>query len=142
MTIEDPLVSLGIKPNPSYFHNTMRIVVLIMLLLFIVMIYYADMNPRPNKNTTKEIDIIARPGTKMYDIIMDMDNDARELYTAALQQSISATHQMSKMHKLIKTIATTLFVGFVADYVIHGNVNKVMSTTGRTSLTATLTALT
>ncbi len=139
-----PLTIIGIKPNPSYFHNTMRIVVIFMVMVVLLMLYYADRRaPKQKKVSVSDIDSIVHPGSKMYDMVMDMDDNERTVYITSMRKSIDdATNNSSKMRIILKSVISTLLVGFVADYVVHGNVSKVVSTTGRTGLSAALTVLT
>jgi hypothetical protein len=140
-----PLTLIGIKPNPSYFHNTMRMVVIFLVILVLIMLYYSDRrSSAKNKPASiSDIDSIVHPGSKMYDMIMDMNEDERTVYITSIRKTIDdANNNVSKMRLIFKSVISTLLVGFIADYVVHGNVSKVMSTTGRTGLSAALTVLT
>jgi len=142
MPLNEPFAVIGVKPNSSYFHNTMRIVVLFMLILIIVILYYSGTKSSKPTASINDINNIIRPGTKMYDAIMDMDADNRIVYIASISKMIlNEVHEVSKFRKIFKTVFTTLIVGFVAEYVIHGNITKVVSITGKTGLSAALAAL-
>ena len=133
---------IGIKPNPSYFHNTMRIVVLFLLVFIIFIIYYSDTKPNTIKTSEDDIHTILKPGTKMHDIVMDMDEDARTLYVSSMTRILQDNHEASKMRKVMGIVLTALFVNFVTEYIIHGNIGKIVGTVSKTGLAATLTAIT
>ncbi len=142
MPTEESLTVIGVKPNSSYFHNTMRIIVLFILIVILIMLYYSGQHcPRKAIASIHDIEHVIRPGTKMYDIIMEMDEDDRIVYIASMGKILNDMDQTSKFKKILKAVTTTLLVGFTAEYIMHGNVSKVISTTGKTGLSATLTAL-
>ncbi len=142
MQSEKPLMIIGVKPNNSYFHNTMRIVAMFILIVILIMLYLSDHKPHKKITSIHDIEDVVRPGTKLYEAIMEMDEDARVVYISSMNKVLHNSDDIPKFRKILKTVLTTLFVAFVAEYIIHGNVSKVMSTTGKTSLSATLTALT
>ncbi len=142
MPLNEQLSTIGVKPNVSYFHNTMRIVVLFILLLVLVMVYYSDSKPHTIKATSDDIKKIIKPGTKMYDIVMDMDEDARIVYVSSLGKILKDINEISHMRRILKSVFTALVVTSIVEYITHGSMQKIISVTGKTSLTATLMALT
>ncbi len=140
--IDNTISVIGVKPNISYFHNTMRIVVLCLLIIILFMIFYSDTRSKKEKVSVEAINDMIRPGTKLYEVIMDMDPKSRKLFVASLEKALDMHNEPSKLRFVMKTVLSALFISFVAEYIIHGNVVKVLGVTGRTGLSAILTALT
>ncbi len=136
--LQESFTLIGVKPNSSYFHNTMRIVVLFILMIVLVMIYLADNAPYQKKVSIDDIQNVAKPGTKMYDMIMDMDERERVVYVSALGKILDDVEHLSRMRQILKTVFAALIVGFVAEYIIHGNIVKTASITGKTALSSAL----
>lgn len=140
--IDNTISVIGVKPNLSYFHNTMRIVVLCILIIILFMIFYSDTRSKKEKVSVEAINDMIRPGTKLHAVIMDMDPKSRKLFVASLEKALNMHNEPSKLRFVMKTVLSALFISFVAEYIIHGNVVKVLGVTGRTGLSAILTALT
>ncbi len=141
MQPKEPFALIGVKPNSSFFHNTMIIFILSLLILVLIMIYVADNRPYNKVVKLCDIENVVKPGTQMYDNIMGMDEKDRMVYIAAMGKVLKDVDHISRMRQILKTVFTTLAIGFIVEYIIHGDTAKMVSIVGKTSLTAALTTL-
>jgi hypothetical protein len=135
------LESIGVKPNESYFHNTMRMVVaFLFLLIMIVLVYFASRAKPTHLACIEDVEDIIRPGTQFHNALLDMDPIDRSKYIAVLNGSLRDTG-CSKIKKIYRGVIVSLISGMLAEYVMHGNVTKSVGVIGKTGLNSTLSTL-
>lgn len=135
------LQTIGVKPNQSYFHNTMRMVVaFFFLLIILVLIYFASRAKQTYIACIEDVEDIIRPGTQFHSALLDMAPVDRSRYIAVLNASLRSS-DVSRLKKIYKALSVALISGVLAEYIIHGNLNKSIGILGKTSLNTTLATL-
>ncbi len=134
---------IGIKPNPSYFHNTLRMVMAFVLLLILcILIYFASRAPPDRNVSLSDIEDVFPQGSPFHNAIREMPVEIRAKYINSINDIVHGKNQkVSKVKKITSTIIVALMSGLVAEYVIHGNIQKTVSIVGKTGLNSTIATL-
>lgn len=135
------LQTIGIKPNQSYFHNTMRIIVAFLFLIIImILLYFTSRAKQTYVACIEDIEDVIRPGTQFHDVLLDMKPIDRSKYIAVINGSLRDSNK-TRVKKIYKALSVAVISGILAEYIIHGSLNKSIGILGKTSLNTTLATL-
>jgi hypothetical protein len=131
-SIQSAIEKTGVKQAQSKIHNFLRTV---LLLGFVFMIFLSIKLENPKQTTLDDISNIVRPGTIMYNMVDEMDDDVKCRYLNNLQSSIEPGQ--TRLQKYINGVQLSLIAGIVSEYIINGNSAKPLGILAKTVVYST-----
>lgn len=126
-SIQSAIQKTGVKPAQSKFHGFLRAVLLIGFLALVALSIQLDC---PKKATLEDMSATIPPGTIMYKMINEMDEDLQCRYLTNLQAQIEPRPPRAK--KYINGIQLALIASIVSEYMINGNSAKPLGILAKT----------
>lgn len=120
----------GIKPAESFLHELCRVLLIIGLL---VITYKMIKNECDEEITIDDISDTIKPGSLMYQSIMEMDEDTRNKYLKNIYHVIK-DEEPHILKKYINGIQVSLIAGIASEYMVNGNLIKPMGIIAKTIL--------
>ncbi len=120
----------GIKPAQSFAHELCRVLLIIGL---IAIIYKMIKNECDEEISIDDISDTIKPGSLMYQSIMEMDEDTRNKYIKNIYHVLK-DEDPRKLKKYINGIQVSLIAGIASEYMVNGNLTKPMGIVAKTIL--------